>query len=61
MNDVPMRRLSGEKLPSKLTLVSVFVNIEERERSDESGHVEGGGAADKLHQSRNEKGSAGLL
>lgn len=57
-----MRRLSGEKLPSKLALVSVCTKIEASERSDESGHVEGGGAVEmSLHQFRNEKGSAGSL
>jgi hypothetical protein len=56
-----MRRLSGEKLPSKIALVSVCVKIEASERSDESGHVGGGGAVEMLHQSRNEKGRAGSL
>jgi hypothetical protein len=40
----------------------VCTKIEASERSDESGHVEGGGAVEMfLHQSRNEKGSAGSL
>ncbi len=56
---MPMRRLSGEKLPSKLTLVSILVKVEVSERSDDSGHVGGWEVEVMLHQSRKEKGSEG--
>ncbi len=55
-----MRRVSGEKLPSKQAVVSMFFKSEVRERSEDSGQVEGGGASVKLHHSRKEKGSAGF-
>ena len=55
-----MRRVSGEKLPSKQAVVSMFLKSVAREESEDSGLVEGGGAAVKLHHSRKEKGSAGL-
>ncbi len=55
-----MRLFDGVKLPSKHALVCVGRKTEARECSEVSGHVDGGGAAEKLHQCRKEKGSAGL-
>ena len=56
-----MRLFAGMKLPSKHALVCVGRKTEAREWSEVSWHVDGGGAAEKLHQFRKENGSAGLL
>ena len=56
-----MRLFAGVKLPSKHALVCVGRKTEAREWSEVSWHVDGGGAAEKLHQFRKENGSAGLL
>ena len=59
MNEVPIRRVSGEKLPSKHALVSAAMKIEARGQSGDSWQADGGGAEGILHQSRKEKGIAG--
>ena len=61
MKEEPIRLVSGLKLPSKITLVSVGAKMVMRVLSEGSGHVDGGGAAGKiLHHFRKENGTAGL-
>ena len=60
MKEVPMQFVPGAKLPSNIATVCTEEKMVARELSETSWFADGGGAAVKLHHSRNEKGVAGL-